>query len=59
MKKEFLAEIVKEEEKFNSFVVAGLVLKLKIQDLGRLEQFIQNLHCAEFIFVESFQKHET
>ncbi len=46
-----------QEESLNPYINAGFVLRLKIQDLGRLEQFIHSMFGAELIFVEKAPKH--
>ena len=45
------------EEKFNPYVNVGIVAKMKIQDVGRLEQFILSIFGAELIFMEKVPKH--
>ncbi|MCJ7635583.1 hypothetical protein MUP77_24735 [Candidatus Bathyarchaeota archaeon] len=46
-----------EDESLNPYINAGFVVRLKIQDLGRLEEFIHNLFGAELIFVKKAPKH--
>lgn len=49
---------MENEEVMNPHIIAGIVVKLKIQDFGRLEQFIQNLHNAQLIYVEKCPKNQ-
>ncbi|HML02960.1 MAG TPA: hypothetical protein VK487_06265 [Candidatus Bathyarchaeia archaeon] len=45
-----------ENEEINPFVIVGVVAKMKIQDLGRLEEYIRNLHGAELVYVQKCPK---
>jgi hypothetical protein len=45
-----------ENEEINPFVIVGVVAKMKIQDLGRLEEYIRNLHGAEVIYIQKSPK---
>lgn len=49
---------MENEEKMNPHICAAIVLRCKIQDFGRLEQFIQNLHQAELIYAQKCPKNQ-
>jgi len=44
------------EEKLNPYVNCGVVLRIKTQDVGRLEEFINNLFGAKIVFLEKVPK---
>jgi hypothetical protein len=44
------------EEKLNPYVNCGLVLRIKTQDVGRLEEFINNLFGAKIVYLEKAPK---
>jgi hypothetical protein len=46
----------KEEESFNPFINAALVVRIRIQDLGRLEEYIAQIKGAELFYVEKALK---
>lgn len=46
----------KYEEKINPYVNCGLVLRIKTQDVGRLEEFIKNLFGAKLLYLEKVPK---
>ena len=47
---------MQEEEKINPYINVGIVLRMKIQDFGKLEQFISSLYGAEIFYVEKVPK---
>jgi len=44
------------EEKLNPYVNCGIVLRIKTQDVGRLEEFINNLFGAKILYLEKVPK---
>lgn len=44
------------EEKLNPYVNCGIVLRIKTQDVGRLEEFISNLFGAKIVYLEKVPK---
>ena len=44
------------EEKLNPYVNCGIVLRIKTQDIGRLEEFIRNLFGAKILYLEKVPK---
>jgi len=44
------------KEKLNPYVNCGIILRIKTQDVGRLEEFINNLFGAKLLYLEKVPK---